>query len=760
MANPIPNLLNSIHNTFPSLELSHSAARDRAQLIRLQRIPDNAEDCFTSFLIARAHQLDASSNDLDAVLQLVEPFTDTGTSLRDWLVSTLLPLLRLQYEYYPETQQRLALRDVEGFEGATGVNALLQNAIGLHSKAEIGRDLRSVVAPWIYGGSRVKRRRLHAEIPGTDYGRGSADWQDVNEWLLSTSTSDFSLATRAITEWDGPTDVDLGGYQGFQNDGQMEGMQLRYSQAALAVIYASQPSSRSLLSDAWRILELAALRAKLKPPNKNNPLPEIHSFPVTFTPASKAALLHNALLRSDNELTTSSEYTIAFLEGILASLGILRSFKSDLQVKQAAELCLFTTEEQQERELNRILQQILHMTTGETDWRSVRDQLLWLHRWTCDIDPFQSTEYGATRHALLGRVRTAKLETQILNAVLTANAYQVAVELYLQTDRSPLSNNEVERCVSAAIYASYDNASNGNRFRGGMKRAFEMLKVFQPHFQTSPCFQHIDHLIAATHSLSFYQLTLQHGVPFQPVSIRVHKEPLSLIDSVLEQNPKAYTKLDDLLGIGRNLALADLPTSHHALSQVETLESRVFDAEHRITYHAIISALSSQDFDTAYSYITTRLSSASGSSPLHGRHVLACRLCRWSVSPCINATIYHFPYRQSYPSAWTSSHSHSLSHRHLTPLPISSAHGATTKRRWILCDRKKRRQSAAGARKGAVICLVISGSTATWTWRIRNEPWTGGCRCEGLWHMRTRLQWACSMWREGLQMRLEKVRFP
>lgn len=121
--------------------------------------------------------------------------------------------------------------------------------------------------------------------------------------------------------------------------------------------------------------------------------------------------------------------------------------------------------------------------------------------------------------------------------------------------------------------------------------------------------------------MSFYSLTLQHGVPFQPVSIRVHSDPLSLIEKVLDQNAKAYTKLDDLLGIGRNLVAAGF--SPHLPNEEGTIpsdsEDAVVTAERRIMSLAISSALSDDDFGTAYSYILTRLtppSLISTSSPL------------------------------------------------------------------------------------------------------------------------------------------------
>jgi hypothetical protein len=198
-----------------------------------------------------------------------------------------------------------------------------------------------------------------------------------------------------------------------------------------------------------------------------------------------------------------------------------------------------------------------------------------------------------------------------LGALLAAAQYQTAIDIYLINGNGPLDFDEVETCVQESILNSYDNASNGNRTRGGMKRASETLKAFQPHFPKSSPLHKLEHLIAATHALSFYHLTLQHGVPFQPVNIRIHQDPLSLLEKVLEQNSTAYTKLNDLLSIGRHLVAAGITTPSNGPSQPanpETLESRIFDAEHRITYLAITSALSSNDFDTAYSYILTRLS--------------------------------------------------------------------------------------------------------------------------------------------------------
>jgi hypothetical protein len=97
-----------------------------------------------------------------------------------------------------------------------------------------------------------------------------------------------------------------------------------------------------------------------------------------------------------------------------------------------------------------------------------------------------------------------------------------------------------------------------------------------------------------------------------------------LIEKVLDQNSKSYTKLDDLLSIGRNLVLAGFAPrpvdettshSHYTRPPVLTQDEALTTAERRIMSLAISSALASNDFGTAYSYILTRLAPQTTSTP-------------------------------------------------------------------------------------------------------------------------------------------------
>ena len=177
-----------------------------------------------------------------------------------------------------------------------------------------------------------------------------------------------------------------------------------------------------------------------------------------------------------------------------------------------------------------------------------------------------------------------------------------------------VSPSQIEGAVLETAMNFYDGASNGNKSRGGLKKADDTITAFYPsYFQTSTSLHQAKALINATHALSFYSLTLQHGIPFQPVNIRVNSDPISLIGKVLEQNPASYTRVDDLISIGKNLVDAGLVERSKDSNDTET-EKLSQDAERRITGMAIETALASDDFDTAYSYVVNRLANDSAES--------------------------------------------------------------------------------------------------------------------------------------------------
>jgi protein transport protein SEC39 len=148
------------------------------------------------------------------------------------------------------------------------------------------------------------------------------------------------------------------------------------------------------------------------------------------------------------------------------------------------------------------------------------------------------------------------------------------------------------------------------------------IAAFRKYYANSPSFRRIEALLAATHAMSFYSLILQHGVPFQPVNIRVSSDPISLIEKILSQNPGSYSDLRELVSIGTNLIAAGLTDksddgSHIELSSAE-LDSKKRVAERRIIGMAIEAALNEDDFETAYSYVVNQLDTTSAAVQVNG----------------------------------------------------------------------------------------------------------------------------------------------
>jgi protein transport protein SEC39 len=614
-------------------ELSEEDVRRRIRYMRLERLKSvnldelGADDIVARFVIQQAYKVDAETGDLPAILQLVEPFVDGAQPLRRWLISNLLPLLRLDYEYYSEGSSGIPLAAFQDLEGGEGLDLILQRAKTREGKPYIARDLRGVVGPWMYGARSSKRRKLSHGFRRSSNAAQDIDsiqdsgWQDVNEWILKTSLDDHDLAMRAVSDWDGPKDVDLGGYEDpaqshTQDD---HNLSMKYAQAALATAYAVHDTYSELIHTSFRILQRVASIAKVEFPQMDieNQLPDCSAQSEAIITMPRSTLNFDALLEPNHALTWPSTESLVFLQAILTSIRILKDdlhCQQQLSCRSIANLSLFATEQVQRQELHKTLQNFARIASAETDWRSVREKVLWLSRWRSKALSLPHPGEQNQR-ALFGGVTLEDVETEIFSAMLTAKQYKMAIALYLaDADSNPLPSFLVEKIVEHEILNVYDNASNGNRTRGGLKRASEILKAFGPYFSPSSPVNKIEHLLAATHSLSFYQLTLQHGVPFQPVSIRVHHDPISLISKVLEQNSKAYTKLDDLLSIGRGMVAAGLPTSSTEDDEPATpasednLENKMLESDHRITHDATISALSSNDFDTAYSYILTSLS--------------------------------------------------------------------------------------------------------------------------------------------------------
>jgi len=614
----------------PVENLTNSQARKqqrKLQLLPLAHPLYSAEtelDPLTHFLVHRAHQIDSETGLLNTVPQLIAPFLNHSEYIRIWLISTVLPLLRLTYEYYPD-KPAPSLIEFARLRGRRAVQLQLRNLsqtqMNTREGLDAARDIRSVVGPWICGASERKRRKLSSDDLRASIADASIqepdDWECLFEWMVQTSKSDLPLVAAAIAKWDGPQDLDLGGLEEgreYVDDEMRRTLELRYAQTALICLYLVDSSSTETLKTSHDLLiRISDLLSLEQPPELGggvDTLPSCSVDAAILQEATGSALSEEQISRPNNTLTQPNQDTVHLLELFLFSSCVLSTLQHPMSIREVARM-FFRSHASEQLSL---LQNLIHtLSTGSKvdgeQWWTIRSKLLWLWNW--GSNRAQTDRYA---QGILGSIEGKTLEMEILKGLLESGHYPLAVKMYIRSipGEQPLPQSYIEKSVLETVMHHYDNASNGNRARGGMKRASDIVLAFKPHFPNSPRFQRIQALLSATHAMSYYSLTLQHGVPFQPVNIRVSADPLSLIERLLAQNQRSYTKLDDLVSIGQNLVVAMPSTLMDAgedLADFDTtaIEQNKIAAERRVIGMAVEAALREDDFETAYSYVVNRL---------------------------------------------------------------------------------------------------------------------------------------------------------
>lgn len=141
-------------------------------------------------------------------------------------------------------------------------------------------------------------------------------------------------------------------------------------------------------------------------------------------------------------------------------------------------------------------------------------------------------------------------------------------------------------------------------------------------YSSLPAAQRVRSLVKATHALSDYRLVLKQGEPFSPVVLRVHSDPITIIGKVLEQNPKAYTRVQEFLEMAMAMVRAGLPSRGRPdkPQAPPDLNSSLFFAEKRVVAMCIEAALREHDFETAYSYVVSRLGASESSDAALSSH--------------------------------------------------------------------------------------------------------------------------------------------
>ncbi|KAK0106554.1 hypothetical protein ONS96_004176 [Cadophora gregata f. sp. sojae] len=628
-------------------EISEEDAKKKVRKLRLLPLlwPNAPEDASTDplvlFLIHRSLRIDQSTGLITQLPELLVPYLPRSDYLRTWMISTILPLMRLNYEYHPEEGTVLTIPKFESLDDHAGV-ALLLSKTGRdrvsHAGVDhtVGRDLKGLVGPWMYGDSRTKRRKLRKnsslslraveplEEP-TAADHKYMGWEEVFKWMVGQASTTWRVAVEGVEQWDGPGDVDLGGYEDgtmWLDEGDQEHLEARFARTVLATAYIISEESKEALDGVQRILmRIIELLDQDRIPTLQaacallTPVPDLEGSGLL--PAKSAAYLRNDLLDDHNPLTSPKEESIKLLHALLVSAFLCTRANCPMNIRRAGELALIQDEHEQKLAFTKLMHQLANGPKGDDKyWIKTRNEILWLRGWGAE-ELTESTD-SIKGSGIFGQLSKEFIEVEVLKSLLTNTRYTLARSIYEVAMDPPLPKEVLHDAIVSAAKNAYDNATNANKTRGGLKKCDEILQTFPGTLKGSTEYEEMEHLVRVTHEVGQYRLVFKQGEPFRPVNLRVHSDPISIIGKILDQNPKSYTQIRDFLDMGRSMVLAGL-TKKRAESRQPTIpqEEQKAIAEKRIVSMCIDAALAEDDFETAYSYVVTRLKDIGG--PAHAR---------------------------------------------------------------------------------------------------------------------------------------------
>lgn len=484
--------------------LTEDEARKRVKKLRLLPltapgdIGEAAKDVTTQFLLCRAYRVDEEAGLLNELPGLLTPFLDHAPCIRTLMVSTLLPLLRRNCEYRTERPISYTLLDFQQLPDEVAVNLLLsQTGSREEDLPFVGRDLKGLIGPWLLNEKRWKGRKLSPtageDTTKTDLCPG---WGHVLTWLTGQAANSWKVAVNAIEQWEGPSDIDLGGLgENWLSNEEQGYLKQTYARAALASAYLISDASTEALEGAYEIV------AKISNLVNEDPLSPLHTAAGMLPPlaqqitnevafARNATYMRNDLLDSSNVLTSPSPSSVVFIQAVILSAFILTRSGCPSSVRRAGDLALLQDEREQKSEATKLIHGIVNNNhkTDDRFWIKVRNEVLWLRDWGMEDE---SVSPDAPGRGVFGHVKREFLEVEILKAFLANNSmylpwiissvpanqtagFTLARSIYEDSPNAPLSQKTLQDTIYSTAMTAYDNASNPNRTRGGLKKCDDM----------------------------------------------------------------------------------------------------------------------------------------------------------------------------------------------------------------------------------------------------------------------------------------------
>jgi hypothetical protein len=442
-------------------DVTDEQAQRRVKKLHLLQIrppgfpPGAPDDLLTRFICHRAARIDSETGMLSLLPTLIEPHLNRNDYIRTWYISVVFPLIRHHLEYYPDHEALdVSVGALESIEGSEGIDLLLNKATQTYSDtapSNVARDIRGLVGPWMYGHTERKRRKLghnykpeerKSSLGSLDEGvrkialtgvgeedKTGHDWEYMYRWMVQHAIDNIKLVASAIDNWDGPGDVDLGGFergsvQYLDEEIQIK-LELQYAQAAFAACYAAKTDSEETVRRAHEILaRLAILLDFIPPPDLAT---SVESLPLVERHIARhkedgeiPSLSPGNLLAPDHPLTTPKIDTYMLLQMMVYSAYQLCNLGLPSSLAKVAKLAFTGTTEEQMEMLRSILRKVKHSTDGQGDTRVAADRakLLWLWNWGIKLDDDLSDQ-GL---GILGRIPREKFEQEMLKTFVETNS--------------------------------------------------------------------------------------------------------------------------------------------------------------------------------------------------------------------------------------------------------------------------------------------------------------------------------------------------
>jgi hypothetical protein len=417
-------------------EAAKKTRRLRLLPLAWDHAPEEAlQDPVSLFLIHRAHRVDEEAGLLTQLPSLIVPFLQHAPCIRTWMISALLPLLRRNHEYYPHEPIAQTLESFERLDSSAAVALLLsQTGVRDEDLPHVGRDLRGLIGPWLHNGARWDRSKIKqspTESNTADHASCPA-WEHVLEWLITQASLSWKVAVKAVDQWDGPSDVDLGGYGSEWLDDDEQGLlEQRYARAALASAYLIPEASVEALSGVNSII------TKIMSLLDQDPCPTLQVASSLLSPYTEpdgvnlisvksASLMRNDLLEESNYLTTPDRTSTQLLHVLTLSAFILTKSGTPCNVRRAGELAFLQDEREQKAEAIRLIRSFGTHGPKSDDkyWIRARNELLWLRDWGAE-EACGSPD--VRMNGIFGRLKKEFLEIECLKVFL-ANTRTLCVK--------------------------------------------------------------------------------------------------------------------------------------------------------------------------------------------------------------------------------------------------------------------------------------------------------------------------------------------